>query len=53
MQIDHPNIVKLEEIYESDNDFFLVQELLSGGDLFDYLDAQPMDHYSEGQCAKL
>jgi tRNA A-37 threonylcarbamoyl transferase component Bud32 len=53
MQLDHPNIVKLEEIYESENEIFLVQELLSGGDLFDRLDAQPMEHYSEGQCAKL
>lgn len=53
MQLDHPNIVKLEEIYESEDEIFLVQELLSGGDLFDRLDAQPMEHYSEGQCAKL
>lgn len=53
MQLDHPNIVKLEEVYESENEIFLVQELLSGGDLFDRLDDQPMEHYSEGQCARL
>jgi hypothetical protein len=53
MQLDHPNIVKLEGIYESEDEIFLVQELLSGGDLFDRLDAQPMEHYSEGQCARL
>jgi calcium-dependent protein kinase len=30
-----------------------VQQLCSGGELFDRLDAQPEEHYSEAQCARL
>jgi|AntRauTorckE5430_2_1112549.scaffolds.fasta_scaffold02228_2 calcium-dependent protein kinase len=53
MQLDHPNIVKLEAVYESEDEIFLIQELLNGGDLFDHLDSQPEEHYSEAQCARL
>jgi len=34
-QVDHPNIVKLFDIYEDDKYFFLVMELMQGGELFD------------------
>ena len=53
MEIDHQNIVKLEGVYESEDCIHLVHELCSGGDLFDRLDAQPEEHYSEAQCARL
>ena len=54
MEIDHPNIVKLEGVYyESEDWIYLVQQLCSGGELFDHLDAQPEEHYSEAQCARL
>ena len=53
MQLDHPNIVKLEGVYEAEDQIFLIQELLNGGDLFDHLDAQPEEHYSEAQCARV
>jgi len=53
MQLDHPNVVKLQAVYESEDEIYLVQELCRGGDLFDHLDAQPEDHYSEAQCARL
>jgi calcium-dependent protein kinase len=55
-QLDHPNILRLEEVYESETQIFLIQELCKGGDLFDRLDEKPEDepyHYSEVQCAKL
>ena len=55
-QLDHPNILRLEEVYESETQIFLIQELCKGGDLFDRLDEMPEDepyHYSEVQCAKL
>jgi calcium-dependent protein kinase len=32
-QVDHPNIVKLLEIYEDDKHFFLVMELMTGGEV--------------------
>ena len=34
-QIDHPNIVKLFEIYETNHSIYLVMEECKGGDLFD------------------
>jgi len=52
-QLDHPNIIRLEEVYESHNEIFLVQELCVGGELFDRLDEQPDYHYTEAQCANL
>jgi hypothetical protein len=52
-QLDHPNIVRLEEVYESHSEIFLVQELCSGGELFDRLDEQPDYHYGEKQCARI
>ena len=52
-QLDHPNIVRLEEVYESHAEIYLVQELCTGGELFDRLDEQPDYHYTEAECAKL
>lgn len=53
LQLDHPNIVRLEEVYESESEIYLVQELCLGGELFDRLDEQPDYHYTEAQCARL
>ena len=33
----HPNVVKLIDIFESADNFYLVLEYMGGGDLFDYL----------------
>jgi calcium-dependent protein kinase len=52
-QLDHPNIVRIEEVYESTNEIYIVQELCLGGDMFDRLDEQPEYHYTEAQCARL
>jgi calcium-dependent protein kinase len=51
--LDHPNIVRLDEVYESRTEIYLIQELCWGGDLFDRLDEQPDYHYSEASCARL
>jgi len=52
-ELDHPSIVRLEEVYESHNEIYLVQELCHGGELFDKLEDQEDYHYSEGECARL
>jgi serine/threonine protein kinase len=34
-KLDHPNIIKIKDTYETDHVIFIVMELVSGGDLFD------------------
>ena len=36
--MDHPNLVRPIEIYEDENEFMLIMELIENGDLFDYLE---------------
>ena len=35
--IKHPNITQLYEIYEDDQQLYLIMEMASGGELFDYI----------------
>lgn len=46
---DHPNIVTLYEFYEDHNNFYLVQELCSGGELLDMILRQQV--FSEARAA--
>ena len=34
-QVDHPNIVKLIDVFEDERHWCLVMELMQGGELFD------------------
>lgn len=35
--MDHPNIMRLYDVWESDKDLYLILEYVEGGELFDYL----------------
>ena len=47
-QIDHPNIVKLIDVFEDERHFCLVMELMTGGELFDLIVQK--DHFSEAEA---
>jgi calcium-dependent protein kinase len=36
-KLDHPNILKIFEIYENDENFYIVSELCQGGELYDLI----------------
>lgn len=52
-QVNHENIIRLEEVYQSDTHLYLVQELCAGGDLFDLLKSQKNGHLSEDETRRL
>lgn len=49
--LDHPHIIKLFEIYEDKTHVFLVQELCTGGELFDFIVEQ--EFLTEEMAAKI
>jgi len=50
-KLDHPNILKLFEVYEDDDSFYLVMELVKGKELFDKIVERGM--YSESDAANI
>jgi len=49
--LDHPNILKLYEVYESEEEFFLIMELVTGKELFDKIVEK--GQYSEKEAANI
>eukprot|EP00457_Paulinella_chromatophora_P006455 gb/GEZN01006473.1/.p1 GENE.gb/GEZN01006473.1/~~gb/GEZN01006473.1/.p1 ORF type:complete len:503 (+),score=77.21 gb/GEZN01006473.1/:68-1576(+) len=47
--IEHPSIIKLREVYEDEENLYLVMELCQGGELFDRI--QEKGNYSEKEAA--
>lgn len=47
--LDHPNIIKIHEVYEDQKNWFLVTEFCQGGELFDQMAAK--GSYSENDAA--
>lgn len=50
LQLDHPHVARLEDVYETDRDLHLVMELMSGGELYARLAQRKQ--YSEADAAK-
>lgn len=50
-EMDHPNIIKLYEIYDWQNYYYLITEYCDGGDLFEYL--REKHRFSEKSAASL
>lgn len=50
-KIQHDSILRLYEVYETDDHINLVLELLKGGELYRYLKVSPP--FSEDKCAKV
>jgi len=49
--LDHPNIVKLYEIYQDQKNIYLITEYLEGGELFDLI--LKTKHFNENIAAKI
>lgn len=50
---DHPNCVRLFEIFDTKNRLYLVQELCSGGELFDAITKSPEGMFSEARASNV
>lgn len=50
-KINHPNLLKIYEVYESDNSIYIVLDLIEGGELFARLTSKA--YYDEEKLAKL
>mmetsp|Transcript_23803 Transcript_23803/g.34084 ORF Transcript_23803/g.34084 Transcript_23803/m.34084 type:complete len:701 (+) Transcript_23803:28-2130(+) len=50
--LDHPNILRIQEYFETRDTIFLVLELCRGGELLERLHMQRNHHYSENMACK-
>ena len=55
MRMDHPNIIKLYEVFESENSMYLIMEECFGGELFDRIlkRIKKNDLYNEKEACKI
>lgn len=50
LKIQHPNVIRMKDIYETQSQIYIVLELVTGGELFDRVVSR--GHYSEKDAAK-
>ena len=50
-KVDHPNIIKLHEVYLNNNFVYMIEEYCKGGDLFDYIKMQR--YFTEKKAANI
>lgn len=50
LKIQHPNVIRMKDIYETPTQIYIVLELVTGGELFDRIVSR--GHYSEKDAAK-
>ena len=48
-EIDHPHIVKIYEFFQDELNFYIVTEICTGGELFDFIVQQ--HHFNESTAA--
>jgi len=48
-RMNHPNIIKMKEYFEDNDNFYIVMEMATGGELFDRITAR--GHYNEKDAA--
>jgi len=55
IKLDHPNIIKLYEVYENEKNIYLIMELCTGGELFDRIveNTENGVQFTEKQAADL
>ena len=51
-QLDHPNIVRLLDVYEDERHWCLVMDLMTGGELFDFV-AKKTEGFAESEVQKI
>ncbi|CAM9519290.1 unnamed protein product [Ascophyllum nodosum] len=49
--LDHPNIVRLQQVFETEDSLFLVMDLCTGGDMMTRWERNPKLRYSEAEAA--
>ena len=42
-KLSHPNIVRIYEFYESENNYYLINEFCNGGELYNYINKSKLD----------
>lgn len=55
-EVDHPHLIKLQEVYEDERYLHLITEICTGGELFDRIIAKTQSeegHFSEHDAARL